>query len=86
MPKPAREVIGIRRGTSPPEEIRAIIHEAEPNEGQDDASCLVHCPAVLEADKRVAGVDNAQAMELSEMFIEQMFDFDDIDVIDIRAL
>ena len=34
--------------------------------------CRVRFPAVLEPEKRIAGVDATQAIELSEMFLREM--------------
>lgn len=86
MPNPAREIRGVRRGTSPPEEVRAIIYEVEHGMRGTEHSCLIHCPDIFDTDKRIPGVDDDQALELSEMFVRQMFGYDDIDVVEVKTL
>lgn len=86
MPDPAREVRGIRRGTNPPQEVRATIYAPEVNPVHGDSSCVIHCPEIFDTDKRIRGVDEDQALELSEMFVKTMFDGDGIDVVEIRPL
>ena len=36
--------------------------------------------------QRIVGVDDDQALELSEMFVGMMFDHHDIDVVEVKAL
>lgn len=86
MPDPVREVRGVRRGTSPPEEVRAIIHEVEHGMCGTDHSCLIHCPEIFDTDKRIVGVDDDQALSLSEEFVGWMFDYNDIDVVEVKLL
>lgn len=86
MPVPVREVRGIRRGTNPPQDVRATIYEPEFGVCDTVHSCLIHCPELFSNDKRIAGVDGAQALELAEMFVKTMFDGDDIDVVEVRSL
>ena len=52
----------------------AEIFPPEPNEGHPDWSCRNHCPFLLDTDKRIIGVDGAQAIELSEMFLKDLLD------------
>ena len=86
MPDPVREVRGIRRGSSPPEEVRAIIYEVEHGVRDLEHSCLIHCPEIFDTDKRIVGVDDDQALELSEIFVRQMFGYDAIDVVEVKTL
>ena len=77
---------GVRRGTSPPEEVRATIYEVEHGVRDLEHSCLIHCPEIFNTDKRIVGVDDDQALELAEMFVNMMFDHHDIDVVEVKAL
>ena len=52
----------------------AEIFPPEPNEGHPDWSCRIHCPFLFDTDKRIIGVDGAQAIELSEMFVKDLLD------------
>ena len=86
MPRPAREIRGVQRGTTPPREIRATIYEPARSTQHTDSSCTIHCPEIFDADKHIAGVDDDQALELSEMFVKQIFDQQDIDLIDVISI
>jgi len=86
MPDPVREVRGIRRGSSPPEEVRAVIYEVEHGVRDAEHSCLIHCPEIFDTDKRIVGVDDDQALELSELLVGMMFDHHEIDVVEVKAL
>lgn len=41
----------------------------------------IHCPALFKADRPVAGVDAAQALELAEMLVTTLFDHHEIELI-----
>lgn len=59
-------------GSSVP--VVAEIFAPEKTEGRNEYSCVVRCPAVLNGDKKIFGVDAEQALELSEMFIRMLWE------------
>ena len=65
---------GIKEGSEDSSSpIIAQIFSPEKTEGQDDYSCVVHCPEILDNDKRIFGVDADQALEVSEFFIHTLW-------------
>ena len=74
MAEPVRTLRGII--TEPDGTSIEVTAEVFPPEQTEDGVwfCRVRFPAVLESEKRIAGVDRAQAIELSEMFLREMAD------------
>ena len=52
----------------------AQIFSPEKTEGQNDFSCVVRCPDILDNDKRIFGVDADQALEVSEAFVHTLWE------------
>lgn len=48
------------------------IHVSEPIGSDDDFYCLVRLPPILNKEKKIFGVDAAQARELAIAFLKQM--------------
>ena len=53
-------------------EVICAIYPPNSEEGQQNWSCLVRCPFLFDADKRIAGADAAQAIELAETFLRDL--------------
>jgi 4-aminobutyrate aminotransferase-like enzyme len=71
MNEVAREILGRKRPKgSTFLEVRTLVLAPERDPRHGDFSCRVHCPAVLAADKRIAGADAAQAQEPAAMIVE----------------
>jgi hypothetical protein len=54
------------------DEVHCAIYQPSPEPGQEHWTCLVHSPFLFETDKKIAGVDAAQAMELAETFLREL--------------
>lgn len=66
---------GIKEGSEDsPSPVIAQIFSPEKTVGQDDYSCVVRCPDILDNDKRIFGVDADQALELSKIFIKTLWE------------
>ena len=61
-------------------EVLAAVFRPEPDEDSIGFSCLVRCPYLFGNDKRIAGVDADQAVELSLMFVRTMFGHHEIEI------
>ena len=53
-------------------EVLCVIYPPKIEEGQHDWSCVVSCPFLFETDKKIAGADAAQAIELAEDFLRDL--------------
>ena len=53
-------------------EIVACIHP--PTTTEEGTFCVIEVPDIRESGYRIFGVDDAQAIELSHMLVERMFD------------
>jgi len=74
MSEPARVLRGVTQAADGSSvEVRAEEFPPEPTPGHDDWSCAVRCPYLFASDKRIAGVDAAQALELTEFFLRRVF-------------
>ena len=63
-------------------EVLAVVFRPEPGRDQIHFSCLVRCPYLFDNDKRIAGVDADQALELALMFVRTMFGHHEIEIED----
>ena len=52
--------------------VSARISEPMQSIGYNDHYCIVHCPHLFHEDKKIFGVDEDQALELSIMFIKKL--------------
>lgn len=68
----------LRGRTATGEIITATLGEIVAGSENSEWTSTVHCPAILPADKTVAGVDAEQALKLAEMLVMQLFDQHDI--------
>lgn len=81
MKNPARTLRGNYRsddGSVTP--VRATIGKPKREKGQTDWSCIVHCPFLFSTDKKIAGVDAAQALTLAEEFLRELLEQRGVDV------
>ena len=70
---PARTFRGTRkRADGSVEEVHCALYRPSAERGQEHWTCLVRCPFLFETDKKIAGVDAAQAMELAETFLREL--------------
>ena len=53
---------------------RQAVFAPEKNAGHCDWSCTIHCPALFSSDKKIAGVDADQALELAGRFVLDLFE------------
>ena len=60
--------------------VLASITSPKRAKGQQDWSCIVHCPFLFEADKTIVGVDADQALELAEAFLRDMLDHRGVEI------
>ena len=86
MIDPARQMRGVRRDVTPVEEVCATIYRPEPGVRDPHFSCLIHCPEIFEWAKRIVGVDESQALELSEEFVKTMFEHHKIELVETKPL
>ena len=63
----------MRRNDGSTVEVLAVILPPQENEGHGDWSCIVRCPSLFASDKSIAGADAEQSLELSEMFVREIF-------------
>lgn len=71
MTEPAKTIRGVDaegRGVS------AELSRPEFSAEQSMWIATIQCPALFESDKSVAGVDAAQALELAEVLVTELFD------------
>lgn len=54
--------------------VLATVFAAERDRGRSVWSCTVRCPAFFDSDKKIAGVDREQALQLAKLFLSEMFE------------
>ena len=75
MTEVVRTLRGMKEGSEDSSSpIIAQILTPEKTDGQNDYSCVVRCPDILDNDKRIFGVDADQALEVSEFFIHTLWE------------
>ncbi len=75
MTEVVRTLRGIKEGSEDSSSpIIAQILSPEKTDGQNDYSCVVRCPEILDNDKRIFGIDADQALEVSEKFINTLWE------------
>lgn len=71
----AKELRGFIEGTDGSRtHIFARISEPTQSIGYNDHYCIVHCPHLFDEEKKIFGVDEDQALELSIIFIKKLLD------------
>ena len=52
--------------------VNATIFEPQKDTVQEHWFCVVRCPFLFDSDKRIAGIDASQALELAELFLRDL--------------
>ena len=72
--KPAIVLNGVRTGTdSSFGRVAGVVFPPERPPGRIEYSCRVRCTEVLDKEKKIAGVDGVQALELSVTFLRKLW-------------
>ena len=58
--------------------VGAAISKPKPEKGEQDWSCVVHCPFLFASDKKIIGADAEQALELAETFVRSLLEHHDV--------
>ncbi len=66
--------------------ILATVFAAEREVGRSVWSCAVRCPAFFDSDKKIAGVDREQALQLAKMFLLEMFEHHGVRITETKYL
>jgi len=82
--RPSKLVLGRRGTASDGEDVRVVVFAPEPDPRYGIPSCRIHMPFLFADDKRIAGVDDEQALELAIGFVRQMFGYNDVTLIEVR--
>jgi|GEM_PF-2248033 len=87
MARQLKQIVGRRRLTAETtEDILVIVFAPEPHPVHGVPSCRIQMPALFAEDRRIAGADDAQAVALAVSFVEQLFAYNGIELVEMRDL